>query len=219
VKLQLNKLVRRSPVFRIIAGFIIAAIFLLVAGLLSEAGVFSPLDLAIRKQIADQQTPFLTSCFLAITKFGSTVYLFVLGSVVALVLIWLKKWNVLGLFLLTMLGESILSNGFKYAFAMPRPEPLVNYIIEDSKSFPSGHALASTTFYGFLALLILRRMRPDAFRIVVVIAAIMLISLISFSRIYIGVHRPSDVLAGIIAAAMWLAAIPLGLNKAVTTTD
>jgi undecaprenyl-diphosphatase len=219
VKLEFNKLIRRSPVFLIIAGFVAAAIFLLVAGLLSEAGIFSPFDFAIRKQIADHQTPFLTSCFLAITKFGSTVYLFILGSVVALILIWLKKWNVLGLFLLTMLGESILSNGFKYAFAMPRPEPLVNYIIEDSKSFPSGHALASTTFYGFLALLILRRVRPIPFRIIVMIAAITLISLISFSRIYIGVHRPSDVLAGIIAGVIWLAAIPLGVNKSVTAID
>jgi membrane-associated phospholipid phosphatase len=215
VKLE-SDILNRSHAFRITVGFILAAIFLLIAGLLSQAGVFSSFDLAVREQVAALERPLITICFLAITKFGSTVYLFVFGSIFALVLIWLRQWNILGLFLLAMLGEAILSNGFKFAFAMPRPEPLVNYVMEDSKSFPSGHALASTAFYGFLAIAISRRTRVTHLPIFLAIASVTLISLVSFSRVYIGVHRPSDVLSGIIAAAIWTAAITSIINKYVT---
>ena len=208
-----------SPRFRVAAGFIAAAAFLLIVGLVSQAGVFSSFDLAIRDRVAATQTPFLSDGFLTITKFGSTVYLFVLGSAAALILILLKQWNILVLFLMAMLGESILSNGFKFAFAMPRPEPLLNYVIEDSKSFPSGHAFASTTFYGFFAILIARRTGRKGLIISSAIASIVMISLISFSRVYIGVHRPSDVLAGIIAAAIWIAALPIDPNNSVTSND
>jgi len=202
------------------AGFLLAALFLLVVGVLSKNGVFSGFDLEIRKWVVSVQSPSLTSLLLFATWLGSTIQLFVLGAVVVLLFIWLRQWRVLGLFLLAMLGQITLHLGFKALFGIPRPELLIhNYAIDDSFSFPSGHAISATSFFGFLALVLLQRFKSTSIRSSILFLAAALIFLICFSRIYIGVHRPSDVLAGIMAGVIWLASIPFDSNKSVTATD
>lgn len=205
---------------KIAIGFALAAGFLLVVGILSTYGTFTHFDLAIRKWVVSVQSPLLTSIFLSATWLGSTVQLFVLGSMVVLTFIWLRQWRLLGLFLLAMIGQITLHLGFKALFAIQRPEPLINnYVIDDSYSFPSGHAIAATSFFGFLALFLLQRFKSTGLRVSISFLATAVIFLICFSRIYIGVHRPSDVLAGFIAGAIWIAALPLGQNNSVTASD
>ena len=202
------------------AGFLLAALFLLVVGVLSKNGVFSGFDLEIRKWVVSVQSPSLTSLLLFATWLGSTIQLFVLGTAVVLIFAWLRQWRVLGLFMLTMLGQITLHLCFKALFAISRPEPLISsYVIDDSFSFPSGHAIAATSFFGFLALILLQTFKTTSLRVSILFFAVAIIFLICFSRIYIGVHRPSDVLAGIMAGVIWLASIPFDSNKSVTATD
>lgn len=212
--------IKTKQTVRIAVGLALAAGFLLVVGTLSTNGTFTDFDLAIRNWVVSVQSPLLTSIFLSATWLGSTVQLFVLGTIVLLIFIWLRQWRLLGLFLLAMLGQITLHLGFKALFAIPRPEPLINnYVIDDSFSFPSGHAIAATSFFGFLALILLQRLKSISPRVSISFLAVAVIFLICFSRIYIGVHRPSDVLAGFVAEAIWLAALPLGSNNHVTTSE
>jgi len=74
-------------------------------------------------------------------------------------------------------------------------------------SFPSGHALCSFCFYGVLAGLLSARTKPLGWRLLIWIAAAAMVIAIGLSRIYLGVHYPSDVVAGYLAATVWVGTI------------
>src|SRR6185369_17932911 len=74
-------------------------------------------------------------------------------------------------------------------------------------SFPSGHSLFSFCFYGVLAGLLTRRLKSRVARVLIWICAALLVSAIGLSRIYLGVHYPSDVIAGYLAASLWVSTL------------
>jgi undecaprenyl-diphosphatase len=76
-----------------------------------------------------------------------------------------------------------------------------------SYSFPSGHALASLCFYGILAAVLSDRMRGRKPKFFIWLVASLLVGMIGLSRIYLGVHYPSDVIAGYLAGAVWITAV------------
>ena len=213
------QIIKTKQTVKLAVGFALAAGFLFVVGTFSKQGTFTDFDLAIRKWLVSVQSPSLTSLLLFATWIGSTIQLFVIGAVVVSVFAWLREWRFLGMFLVTMLGQITLHLGFKALFAIQRPEPLINYSIDDSYSFPSGHAIAATSFFGFLILVLLQKFDSPFLRVSILSLGLALIFLIGLSRMYIGVHRPSDVISGLIAAAIWLAALFLGSNNSVTTSD
>lgn len=217
--MSMSQAIKTNQTVRIAVGFALAAGFLLAAGTLSKHGTFTNFDEGIRSWVVTIQSPSLTSLLLFATWLGSTIQLFVLGAIVVLIFAWLRQWRFLGFFLIAMLGQGVLHLGFKALFAIQRPEPLIKYSIDDSYSFPSGHAIAAASFFGFLILVLMRRFNTPVLRASILILGSALIFLIGFSRIYIGVHRPSDVLSGLIAGAIWLAALPLGSNNSVTASD
>ena len=94
------------------------------------------------------------------------------------------------LFLVSMLNL-ILKN----IFLIPRPDTLT-LILEKGFSYPSGHAMASLAFYGFLIYLVYKKMKTSAWKKVLILLLILLILLIGFSRIYLGVHHFSDIIGG-----------------------
>jgi undecaprenyl-diphosphatase len=97
----------------------------------------------------------------------------------------------------------VLDLALKHTFHRARPIGFFG-ISPSSYSFPSGHALGSLCFYGVLAAILSARVRGRAARFCIWIAASILVTLIGFSRIYLGVHYPSDVIAGYCAAAVWV---------------
>jgi undecaprenyl-diphosphatase len=144
---------------------------------------------------------------LVVTRFGSTVYLWIIGSAVVLTLAAARLWPAVGMVLIAMIGQAVLHLGFKAIFDIERPEALLDYVVGDSSSFPSGHAIASTTLYGLLAVLAARHSSGSAFKLISYAAAALLIFAVCFSRVYFGVHHPSDVAAGFIAGAILVAAV------------
>lgn len=104
----------------------------------------------------------------------------------------------------TLAGALVLEITLKAAFHLPRPvtffgpTPL-------TYTFPSGHALFSFCFYGVLAGLLAARVSSFAAKIVIWLVAALLISAIGLSRIYLGVHTPSDVIAGYLTGTIWVA--------------
>lgn len=103
-----------------------------------------------------------------------------------------------------MAGEVILENGLKESFHRSRPEPFFGLATPASYAFPSGHALASCCFYGAVALMFCSHVDSRRLRMTAWVLAILLIVAIGLSRIYLGVHYPTDVIGGYIVAAAWV---------------
>ena len=135
-----------------------------------------------------------------ITHLGSATGLIIL-TVLCLVVIKEKK---IGLAIaLNLMLECILNISLK--LILQRPRPIDHRLIEETGySFPSGHSMASMAFYGFLIYLIYKNVKNKYIKRISIIALSILIVLIGASRIYLGVHYTSDVIAGFLIAIAYL---------------
>ena len=202
----------RSFGFRVFLGFVAAALSLTILVILAY-GQFEYVirfDEAIRVGAQRIEVPWLTNTMMVITRLGSTLALTVVGIAAMIAFIILGWRRPAALFLLAMAGQIILHHGFKILFARQRPEPLLGYIVGDSYSFPSGHAIASLTVYGILSWLITRRIQSIALNTAIWVFATLLVMFIGFSRIYFGVHNATDVIAGFLGAFIWTASVASG---------
>ncbi len=162
-------------------------------------------DLAVRAYVHQYASPGMTRVMFALSFIGQEVL--IAASIVALVVFLWLRWRRAALWLVTtMLGALVLDLSLKYAFHRPRPTPFFG-VLPKTPSFPSGHALFSFCFYGVMAGLLSGRVRPAPLRILLWISTVLLVLGIGLSRIYLGVHYPSDVLAGFLAAALWVSTI------------
>jgi undecaprenyl-diphosphatase len=153
--------------------------------------------------------PVFTSAMLFFTSLGSVLGLTCL-FVVTLIVHWiLHWWRAAALIVITMLGAGVLEEVLKLAFHRRRPVPFFGLAVPHSYSYPSGHALLSFTFFSTVASLTAARTRQRWLRIVIWVAAILTILNIGFSRIYLGVHYPTDVIAGYLTGIIWVAAVSL----------
>jgi undecaprenyl-diphosphatase len=105
-------------------------------------------------------------------------------------------------------GSALLTTVLKTVFERARPDLFDRGVVESSYSFPSGHATVAVGFYGTLALLLAWRASGWR-RWTIAAAGILLVLLIGFSRLYLGVHYPTDVLAGFLAAPLWVCSVGL----------
>jgi len=125
----------------------------------------------------------------------------------------MRRLKYIGLLLLAMAGQGVLQFGFKEIFERQRPQAMFDYVIGDTPSFPSGHSIAATCFFGLLAYLISLELRSGAQRFAVWALAVLIILLVGFSRIYFDVHYPSDVLAGYLAGVIWASSVASGARS------
>jgi membrane protein DedA with SNARE-associated domain/membrane-associated phospholipid phosphatase len=169
-------------------------------------------DRALDAYLHARATPPLTTFFLIITAFGSIEPLVLLGVVMAAFLAWGRRWVFLGSWLAAVAGSAVLNHLLKGLFARPRPHFEHPLLVETSYSFPSGHAMESFVVYGMLAYFAVLALRTWESRVGVVCGAALLVVLIGFSRMYLGVHYLSDVLAGYAAGAVWLSALITGVE-------
>jgi undecaprenyl-diphosphatase len=194
----------------LIAGLVMSLCTLfLLAWLSSEviAGDTAHFDDSVRTYVHERATPALTILLRGFTTIGSP---WVLWPMVLLTFysLWRADLRYEALVLgVSMAGAIVLENGLKLAFHRPRPSPFFGLDEPASYSYPSGHALFSFCFYGTLALLSMPHVHEPARRVAIWIAAIMMIALIGFSRVYLGVHYATDVIAGYAAAFVWLTAV------------
>ena len=140
----------------------------------------------------------LTSYFKIITVFANTKTIIIL-----LVLsLFLKSKDSLYL-VITVIISTIINQVLKYLIQRPRPI-LINKIVESGYSFPSGHAMASVSFYGFIIYLIIESNLNIKIKWITSILLTILIISICLSRIYLGVHFASDVIAGVLLSSSLL---------------
>lgn len=167
-------------------------------------------DTTVRDFVHEFAFPALTSVMQFASFLGSTLFLTVFGVTIVLALYLRKHRRGAILFTITTIGASLLLVLLKLAFKRVRPEPFFDTILPASYSFPSGHSLASFCFYGALAVILADRADKLWQQIIVWILAITMILLIGISRIYLGVHYPSDVVAGYAVGLIWVITIAIG---------
>ena len=123
---------------------------------------------------------------------------------ISLILILIKKWRFLKALLISVLGGEAFVWIVKNIIDRPRP-PLVNALVnENTYSFPSGHTFVAIAFYGLLVYFVIQSERNKFLKIISFIIGSILIILVGLSRIYLGAHWPSDVLASFVSGAAWL---------------
>jgi len=147
----------------------------------------------------------MTSFMKAVTFLGSEWFITFLAVTIPALIFILKKKKYYrhGLLILANIALGALFNQvLKLVFRRPRPDVL-KLVEQSGYSFPSGHAMNSVIFYGLAAYLLVRHGRHPARYLFAGIIAVMVL-LIGLSRIYLGVHYASDVLAGFIIGAGWL---------------
>jgi len=168
-------------------------------------------DLSVRNELRSLETPALNNLMWAASVFAAPVRLLPLSLVAATVFL-LRGWRRGALLaLVTITGAVLLDVGLKALFARVRPQAFFEYYpTPTSFSFPSGHALVATCLFGGLAVLVTHRLRARVAQVLVWMGAVTLILLVGVSRIYLGVHYPTDVIGGFAVGVVWVTAVAVG---------
>jgi undecaprenyl-diphosphatase len=194
-----------------LAGVLATALLALLAGVVTQ-GLTQRFDEAVLQALEAGRSPLLTRVMIEITTIGSGVPL-ILMVTMAGVLLWLTqhRWSV-ALLVLSALGGTLVNRVLKDTFDRPRPV-VVDAVQEvTSLSFPSGHATSSFIVYGVLAYIVSRLAPQRSVRIAIWSAAAFMIVAVGFSRMYLGVHYPTDVAGGFLVGLAWVLILAATMN-------
>jgi membrane-associated phospholipid phosphatase len=195
--------------FLLLGALLIAATALFVFGWLAEEmleGHTQQFDAFVRTAVHQLATPGLTRLMQVFSFLGSVAAVTAMCLVAICVSLYFRRTRTAALLAITMLGVAALDVALKHAFHRPRPVAFFG-ATPSSYSFPSGHALGSLCFYGILAAILAARVRGWGAKFCVWLAAVLLVGMIGFSRIYLGVHYPSDIIAGYCSGGVWVGAV------------
>lgn len=170
-------------------------------------------DEAAMRRVHAHTSPLLDMAALEVTALGATLVVAML-VLVASVLLWISRhrYSVLLLWV-SVIGATLLNNVLKAAFSRPRPD-VVPWRTEyaTSASFPSGHSMTAMAAYATLAYLVARLSPTRALWWATTGVALVVIVLIGASRVYLGVHYPTDVAAGFLMGLAWAALSAVGIE-------
>ena len=184
---------------------IAAALFCALA-LAVETNRVAGVDEAVRMKVHGLASPLMTLLAGKVTWLGTLGVLALFGIVAVAVLLRSGRRDGAVMLTVTMVGAVVLENGLKFSFQRVRPPPFFGSE-PLTYSFPSGHALFSLCFYGGLAIAATRSVQSGAVKTAIWISAVLLVLAIGATRIYLGVHYPSDVLGGYLVAVAWIAIV------------
>ena len=167
-------------------------------------------DAVVRDAVHSVASPALTWFFRIVTQFGSELFLVPFGAFVVWRLAAAGRQHAAILFAVAAAGGEALDYLLKLLFRRTRPQVFFGLSAPHTYSFPSGHSMLSACFFGVLAALLTTRMASYGQKLAVWAAAVAATCVIGLSRIYLGVHYPSDVLAGYAAAVIWVFSVRAG---------
>jgi len=171
------------------------------------AGPITQADQAFNIWILTQRTAPLTSLLLLVSFLHGTGGILAMSFGIALALGFGRRWTEMR-FLIAVIAGTVLNWLLKLAFHRQRPDALNALDSLASYSFPSGHAAGSTLFYAAMVVLLAN----TCWRWSAIAGASLMIVLVGVSRIYLGAHYPSDVLAGVCVGVVWVSVCWLILN-------
>ena len=170
-----------------------------------EGDDLAAIDRPVVAWVADHRAGWLSDLVVAVTDLGGTLVLATVVTAVAVGVAYrLRSWRPLLLAALVAGGCGLLVAAAKVLIARDRPDPLLRVITETGYSFPSGHAASALTAFATVAWLVCMVTTGRTIRATAWLAAGLLTVAIGLSRVYLGVHYPSDVLGGWVLGAAWL---------------
>lgn len=191
-----------------VGGLVVAIALLVILAELTEdvfRNEFSNFDQTVELNVHSWATPWLDGFFTFCSFVGGIVGIIVITTLTFGLLIWRKYYIEAISLLLAVGGGTIINLTLKQLFQRPRPEFWTsNFERPTSFSFPSNHATLAVCLFGYLLWLGLKFIRRPFWKVAWSILMLFLIGLIGLSRIYLGVHYPTDVIAGYLSASIWL---------------
>jgi undecaprenyl-diphosphatase len=190
-----------------------AGVFLIItatwifARIASDVVMSAPLtllDVKVSAWLHARATTPMTDFMFILTRLGSTVWVVLIALLVGLFLWRQKRKYAVMAIALTIPGGLILNDLLKLLFQRARPTFDDPFVHLSTYSFPSGHTMSATILYGLLAVLAISSIKAWGWRLLIVGLAVSLILMVGFSRIYLGAHYLSDVLAAIAEGLAWL---------------
>lgn len=186
----------------ILLNAVLIAIFLIIGIMVrgSKEGII--FDQFIMEYIHDKVTPSGIKVMKKTTYLGSAYFFILMGIMILLYMLKGKRKREIYLLFLSTIGSYGLNVILKNIFI--RTRPLEFFLIEQGGySFPSGHAMVSMTFYSTMTYLITRKINNRGLKTMIWLLNFIIIALIGLSRIYLGVHWPTDVLMGFIVGLIF----------------
>jgi membrane-associated phospholipid phosphatase len=194
-----------------IAGGLVVALGLLwLFFLLSRAifsNTFSALDNGLLMNLHQYENPVLDAIFWFFTTVGGIAGILIMTALVFAFLIWRKHYHAPWILALAVGGGVLINQGLKFFYERPRPDLWASDYRPATFSFPSGHAMTSFCFFAMLIWLGNKYISRTWLRRVWAVAMVFCILMVGLSRLYFGVHYPTDVIGGYIAAAAWIIAV------------
>ncbi|GHU59496.1 phosphatase PAP2 family protein [Clostridia bacterium] len=175
-----------------------------------EVWYLDALNHSLAEAVQALEAPALTAFMIAVTTIGEW---FVYAPAALLLLIIPKTRRKIGLpVMLTLAASATLNVTLKMLFAIPRPDAH-RLIVETGYGFPSGHAMNSTAFVGICVFLFIRGSHKYGHKVFIVCLSVLFLILMGLSRVYLGVHNPTDILGGYLAGLIILASSILFIEK------
>ncbi|MEK7452864.1 MAG: phosphatase PAP2 family protein [Patescibacteria group bacterium] len=161
-------------------------------------------DNAVQDAIFSLREENLNSIMIFITYFGDKEIIFPLSFFIILYFFLKKKYEFLIALLTSISIISVIVYSIKLFFYKPRPSLADALILESGFSFPSGHVAVAIVFYGILSYFVFISAKRNFEKISSILLFVIMVFLITFSRVYLGVHFLSDVMASMIFSTVWL---------------
>ena len=180
-------------------------LFLVIALATALSAPLAALDANVATWLHVRVTPLVSNAMAAVSFLGAPTTLTIVAVAGSLVLLYRRRHLEAATLSTVVLGGNLLNYCLKHLIQRGRPvfdDPIFSL---PTYSFPSGHAMASTVFYGLLAIYASANASQRHAVYVVIAAAVFMVVLVSFSRIYLGLHYLSDVVGGIAEGIAWLA--------------
>ncbi|NIK70548.1 MULTISPECIES: phosphatase PAP2 family protein [unclassified Paenibacillus] len=193
-----NKVLLRSFVFTILILFVFGWIAQLVSG--QRIAVF---DNNVTDAIRGVRSDAMTVVMRVFTELGSEFMVILIVIAFSSLFAFIGYRRELIFYLGVIVSSALLNLVLKTIFQRARPD--INRIIEASGfSFPSGHSMSAFTLYGITIYFLWKHLKYRWMRAAVILVGVVIIAMIGISRIYLGVHYPSDVIGGYLVSAAWL---------------
>jgi len=172
--------------------------------ILGLANPFQNTDQGVAAWFHDRLTPAFVSLLRALTEFGSSEWIAIVLCALVLFFVWKRSWPSLVILIIAVPGGMLLNEWLKILVHRHRPFVEGPFVDWSGYSFASGHTIAATLLYGQLLLFVLPLLKARHLKLLCIFSAAALVLLVGFTRIALGAHFLTDVVAAIFFGIIWL---------------